>query len=154
MANPRRAPGGDRAAPAGEPSSLESSDVAGYFAQYQYYNASLRAWFIGFGVGLPVLVLSQKHLFEKLDAHSGRPAARWLLLGVGAQILGALINKHTNWATYRDEALKAEGKGERLPKHLHWLTRPHDWYWVDIVLDVASLISFGAAAVLVASSLF
>lgn len=112
-------------------------------SSYSEYNKVLRTWFVAFGIGAPALFLANKDATEKLKG-SGDIAVITLCLFVGtaAQVLGALINKGANWYVYIatvDETFK----GTRRHRAGEWLVRQ---FWIDIVLDLGTVLSFGIAA--------
>ena len=68
--------------------------------------------------------------------------AVFFLLGAAAQVVGAFLNKTANWYVYMSEAVATFRP--------LWQTRLARWYveqfWIDIVLDVGSMLLFGLAA--------
>jgi hypothetical protein len=119
--------------------SAEPSDERNH-AQYCFYNSTLRAWFIAFGVGFPALVLSQHDLYIKVVAkHSAWPTVL-ILVGAGLQVFGAMLNKWTNWAVYyRREGWASEA-----------LQTVNSWMWVDGLIDLATLIAFAGGVTIAA----
>jgi hypothetical protein len=119
---------------------------------YSFYNSTLRAWFIAFGVGFPALVLSQQHLFNKV-AESRWPSLL-LLFGVGLQIVGAILNKYVNWACYwRAQSGDPDDKFKLKHPVLSWLTDISPRMGIDFTIDLLSLAAFATGAVWAAFSL-
>ena len=119
-----------------------SDDGTGSFETYLEYNRTLRTWFVAFGVGGPALFLTNKEIAQKLvDAHQLRTVVSLFLIGVAAQVLGALINKMANWYVY---ASKIDEDDSLLRYRVaHWLI---DQFWIDVFVDVVTIAAFGTAA--------
>jgi hypothetical protein len=127
-----------------------NSLTAAHFANYQDYNKTLRTWFVTFGIGALTLFLLHPESVRPLKAAGSLgPVIKLYLVGCGAQILIALINKFAGWHAYSG-ALDAE-HGAR------WSYRAWEWlfaqFWLDMVADVASVIAFGAATYLMFQAL-
>ena len=130
----------DKTAP---PPVVDEIDGTGTFEAYFEYNRILRTWFVAFGVGGPALFLVNDKIASRLaEAHQLRLIVILFLFGAASQVLGAFLNKIANWYVYQstaDETIKGS------KRHLisEWLV---DQFWPDIVLDVATIASFGYAA--------
>lgn len=107
-----------------------------HFANYAEYSRTLRAWLVAYGIGGPVLFATNDGLAAKVES-SGRSSSviSLFLVGVGLQILLALINKWCAWHMYR-------GAGDLPYQH----TRQYRfWYvvnensWLDLVVDLVSI---------------
>ena len=118
------------------------SDGQNELDSYLEYNKILRTWFVAFGVGGPAFFLVNTSIGERLaGADELRFVSAMFLLGAGSQVCGALINKVSNWYVYRgaqDEAFRAR----RRYRFSHWLVHQ---FWIDIVLDLVSILAFGLA---------
>ena len=73
----------------------------GRHASYVEYGKTLRAWFVAYGIGAPLLVLTQPSIKSAFLNSS----LTWLicvlfLLGVVFQVWMALANKWSNWYRY------------------------------------------------------
>lgn len=80
------------------------SSRADSFASYADYNRTLRTWLVAFGIGAPVLFLTNEKLSEKLiSAPNAKCIVFAFLAGCFAQVIIALINKITNWCEYYGE---------------------------------------------------
>jgi hypothetical protein len=129
------------AVPKKPPSDANDSDRQ--FGQYAFYNGTLRAWFIAFGVGFPALILSQHDLYVKVVAGKSAWPTALILVGVGLQVTGATLNKWTNWAWYAKEDTEASGTAKTLRVIAQWI-------WIDVSIDVVTLAALGTG-VLVAT---
>jgi len=125
--------------------SHETTGDDGSDAQQAYveYNKTLRAWFIAFGAGGPALLLVEEDLRNALcEANALRHVVILFLIGVAAQVAGAVLNKWVNWGMYYG-CVESAAKDRwycRLASHLH------NKAWIDIALDAATIFLFGCAA--------
>lgn len=75
-----------------------------YFGTYAEHTRVLRTWLVAYGVGGPVLILTNDKILLKV---SGAPDASSIALlfgvGVAAQVLIAFINKVALWGVYYGE---------------------------------------------------
>jgi hypothetical protein len=121
-----------------------SGDGTEEFSTYTEYNKVLRAWFVAFGVGGPALFLINDEIGTRL-AKTGqlRSVAMLFIIGTGSQILGAFVNKVSNWYTYRGLKL---GDSDYRRK---WRFKVSQWvvlqFWFDIGVDLVTIICFGFA---------
>lgn len=91
-----------------KPAETEDDDGTDSFETYLEYNRALRTWFVAFGVGGPALFLVNDTLAQRLVADGQlRLVVLLFLIGAGAQVGGALLNKFANWYVY-SSALDAE----------------------------------------------
>ena len=121
----------------------DSHEDSGSFNTYLEYNRVLRTWFVAFGIGGPSLFLVNSSLAQRLvDARLLRTVVILFLIGVAAQVFGALVNKVANWYVY--QSTLADGDEE------HWIyalaARVTEKFWIDIVLDLLTIGVFGWAA--------
>ena len=128
--------------PAANPQTPEE-DASGSFAAYTEYNRVLRTWFVALGIGGPALFLVNSTLAEKLAAAGHLRIVVFLFLtGATAQVLGALLNKIANWYAYA-ATIDPKMKGTRRERLADWLI---DQFWIDITIDVVTILAFVAAA--------
>jgi hypothetical protein len=122
------------------PPSLET--ISEYYAPYAEFAKTLRTWFVAYGIGGPIVFLSNDTALLAL-MKSGKFA--WIgllfLLGGVLQIISALLNKHSMWYLYF---------GEIYPHtQVRNSYRLSNWYadqgWIDIVLDLTTVVLFGWA---------
>ena len=118
-------------------------DPVGSYSTYLEYNKVLRTWFVTFGVGGPALFLVNDKIAERLvKGGMLKEVAILFLAGATAQIIGALLNKITNWYVYMS-AYEANFRGTWQHKFSEWFTHA---FWFDIAVDVITIICFGVAA--------
>ncbi len=113
-----------------------------YYENYAEYNRTLRAWFVIFGVGGPATFIVNRDLTARLaGSGSFTCVAILFLIGAGAQVLIAFINKMASWCAYYGEADRrfARGRLYRL------MMRVNNQFWLDVVMDLASIVTFALA---------
>jgi hypothetical protein len=95
---------------------------------YRTYEKTLRTWFVAYGIGAPILFLSNNSVWNKIAASKySNCIATLFLVGVFLQIFIALLNKHSMWYCYRGEGDKDFQKTFSY-KISFWLS---DKYWID-----------------------
>lgn len=113
-----------------------------YFEDFAEYAKALRTWFVAYGVGGPVLLLTNEGIRERIAASGlSGTIAFCFLLGVALQVLGAVVNKASLWGCFkaaRQPALRMRPRF-RVAK---WFA---DVLIVDLAIDVASMLAFGWA---------
>ena len=119
--------------------SKDRDEASLFLAMYSDYSRTLRAWLVAYGIGGPVLFLTQEHINSKV-AESGQ--GRWIvylfLAGVSLQILIALINKWVNWYLYAYEDQDEDAQ----PWHYRVASWICDKFYIDIVCDIGSVVAF------------
>jgi len=117
-------------------------ESADYYKVYEEYAKNLRTWFVAYGVGAPVLFVSNKDIAEKLaSSHAAPSIAAFFLFGVALQIALALVNKNAMWGCYWTEKYPAEASKKRF-RFAHWVSGQ---YWIDVALDLLTVLFFGVA---------
>jgi hypothetical protein len=112
------------------------------FSAYLEYNKILRSWFVAFGVGGPALFLINQQVSQRLVMKGQLTAVAAMFLGgTGSQVLGAAINKVSNWYVYRGAQDPAYQEKWRY-KSFNWVVQQ---FWIDIVLDALTVGLFGLA---------
>jgi hypothetical protein len=116
-----------------------------YFADYDEYAKVLRTWFVAYGIGGPVLLLTNEAVRGKIVASglSGYIASAFLV-GVGLQVVLAITNKTALWGCYK-AARQPELRKRRRYCVAHWFAYV---LWIDLLFDVVSLFAFGLATYL------
>jgi hypothetical protein len=118
-------------------------DASGSYSTYLEYNKVLRTWLVAFGVGGPALFLVNGQIATRLaDAHRLRLVVTLFLVGAGAQVLGAFLNKVANFYVHLSHN-DPDVHGTRRHKFSEWLVNQ---FWLDIVIDVVTICVFGCAA--------
>lgn len=109
---------------------------------YDAYAHTLRTWFVAYGVGGPVLFMTQQHVSDGIAASGhGRLIVCMFLPGVACQIVLALLNKWNNWFLYshsETSQLKTSWK-YKVPSKIS------EQWWIDLGLDLATFVFFGLA---------
>lgn len=124
------------------PDDQYESQRLSYFQNYADYSHTLRAWLVAYGIGGPVLFVTNDKITEKV-AKSGfaNEIIVLFLIGVGLQILLSMINKWCAWHLYR-------GAGDTeycvTRKYKVWNVI-NEQSWIDFWLDLASLFALGWA---------
>jgi hypothetical protein len=117
-------------------------DREGFYRVYEEYAKSLRTWFVGYGIGGPVLILTQDKVKQVVvDSGEARFIAILFLLGVGFQIFLSLLNKWINWGVYA----YSESKRMSESKRFRFCSAVSEKEYIDIGLDVGSFLAFGLA---------
>lgn len=109
------------------------------YRSYEEYSKTLRTWFVAFGVGAPLVFLTNERLATKL---STAPTVRYLVaayfFGVALQVLLAIINKNIMWGCYYGQTVP-EFKSTRRYKFAEWFSGQ---YWIDAVADFLTGVLF------------
>ena len=114
----------------------------GFYEAYVGFARNLRVWFIAYGIGGPVLLLSNESAGKALFRSGlARSIAYTFLPGVALQILVALLYKSAMWYLYLGESDDSR-KSWRLYKASEWLS---DSFWIELLSDIATLFLFGWA---------
>lgn len=114
----------------------------GHLSDYQDYARILRAWLVAYGIGGPVLFLTNDALSLRI-AQSGM--ARWIalafLIGVAAQVVSAMINKWAAYVMYLGAVV--DGYKDRLRYSIWgWI---NEQTWLDVTCDAITLVAFASA---------
>ncbi len=123
--------------------ALKKDDLANeesnrFFAMYCDYARTLRAWLVAYGVGGPVLFLTQEHINSRVaESGQGSCIVYLFLTGMSLQVFISLVNKWANWYLYADDSAQP------------WFYRAASWisdkFWIDIACDVGSVATFTRA---------
>jgi hypothetical protein len=117
-------------------SKEKDNNAKDYYDEYAASRNTIRVWFVTFGIGGLYLLLTQQETLKKLNEFNlAKEVSVCFLIGVGAQLFIALLNKYLNWYNYYCEN---HGKAQR--DFLMYLSRQ---FWIDILCDIISCYSFG-----------
>jgi hypothetical protein len=117
-------------------------DDAGYYAVYEEHARTLRTWLVAYGIGGPVLILSQEAIWKQITKMGSLPlVAKLFLAGVVLQVVLAAVNKSAMWALYCGEVDLEYAKTKRY-KFGSWLSEK---YIIDLALDLSSMVLFAWA---------
>lgn len=129
-------PSGSVLAVAAEAPPPTSQAEIAFFANYSEYAKTLRAWLVAYGIGAPVLFLTNNDLSAALKNYDHRS---WIvdlfLVGVALQVALAFINKWCAWHMYVGEYDSAF-QGRPRYKLWAWL---NERSWIDLSVDALSL---------------
>ena len=107
---------------------------------YLEYNRTLRAWYVGFGVGGPVLVLTQKHLWDVIaKSDVALPLTLWFVFGVAVQIFIAILNKWMNWLRY-EERVKSTGRNVKFVRIAEFY---REYFAFQLISDLGTALIYG-----------
>ena len=113
---------------------------------YRHHAATLRNWYVAFGVGAPVLFLSNEDLWQKFASSDKFVAISSIFfMGVAFQILLAFFDKYANWVRYYELVTKNNKPSHKIAEW--WMHND----FLSIFLDIGSLVLFGIATFLTLS---
>jgi hypothetical protein len=116
-----------------------SETVLEYYNNYAEYSKTLRAWLVAYGVGGPILFLTNTTISEKLAASPEKAKIVCLfLLGVSLQVALAFVNKWCAWHLYAGEY---DQSYRRLLRYRFWAAI-NKLSILDLALDAASIGAF------------
>jgi hypothetical protein len=122
--------------------SSEKVDKDGHFANYSEYSKTLRSWLVAYGIGGPVLFLTNKDAPAKLASSPDLKIIVTLFLaGVVFQILLAFINKWAAWHLYK---ATIHHNYDQTCIYRFWLCI-NNQSWIDFFVDLGTLCSFTIA---------
>lgn len=118
------------------------TEAESLFKTYGVYARTLRAWFVAYGIGGPVLLLTNDTVNQAFRSSPlGRSIAGAFLIGVATQVVLAFLNKTVIWASYF-ATIRPEVSESRKYRAAAWVA---EQYWIDVVADVATIGLFGWA---------
>ena len=108
---------------------------------------------VAYGIGGPVLLLTSKDAPQALaKSPQLNMIVTLFVLGVGLQIVLALINKWAAWHMYRGAYALYQSEQSDPDGDDHHSTRTYKFWrcinkqsWIDFLVDVAALVSFSNA---------
>ena len=74
-----------------------TDNVSSIYDQYWRHASTLRGWFIAYGIGALVIVMSNKAVFDSLKPDNIKSLATWFIAGVAIQVVLAYFNKIYNY---------------------------------------------------------
>ncbi len=118
-----------------------------YFEPYRHYSQVLRAWLVGFGVGVPILLISQSEIVTPvISSEKSLIIFGLFLLGVSAQVLVALLYKYSMAILYVNEYSSYETSSKSIKFANYLGTR----FWPDVLGDIVAILSYIVATSLLA----
>ncbi len=130
------------AAPSPQPTETAEREESGFFPSYAEFAKTLRTWFVAYGIGGPILLVTRPELTTKV-VQAGKAAAigRLFLMGVALQIAQALIYKTCMWYLYLAELKPALKKTSRY-KTSKYISEA---FWIELLCDLGTVAAFGLA---------
>lgn len=122
--------------------TMSSSDAADYYKAYEHYSGLLRTWLVAYGIGAPVIVLTNETVWYLLRASGeSKLIAAFFLGGVAIQVLLATLNKVLMWSScYAEDHEKFQSTRRfAIVKHLRGM------FWIDTLADLGAIALFGLA---------
>lgn len=117
-------------------------DAKQYLDAYGEHSKVIRTWFVAYGIGAPVLLLTDKELAPAVRASGeARGIALWFLVAVALQVLLAALNKFAMWGLYYG-TVTPRFQDRRAYRIAFWFS---ERILIDLLVDVATLICFGIA---------
>jgi|ERR1041384_1555567 hypothetical protein len=113
-----------------------------YLQAYGQFAKILRTWLVAYGVGAPVLIVTNENVSKAIkDSGNAKAIAICFLVGVMLQVVLATLNKTTMWGLYYGE----ENPGIKSTVSYRFAFWFSETFWIEIVVDVATLLLFGIA---------
>jgi hypothetical protein len=119
-----------------------SGQATEYLEAYAEHSKVIRTWFVAYGIGAPVLLLTNDALARALKSSgNARVIAGCFLAAVVLQVVLAAANKFSMWGLYYGETndpFKATAKY----RIAFWFSEA---FWIDLLIDLATMVLFGLA---------
>ena len=117
-------------------------DDTGFYEPYTHFSRTLRGWMVAYGIGVPVVLLSQDRLANViLSSGKGTTLTALFLGGVVLQVVAALAYKYSMAMLYANELDASRSK--------RWYTRLAEWlsdaFWLEFAIDALSIACFAWA---------
>lgn len=133
------------------PHSEHTAEAKGFFEAYAHLARNLRTWLLAYGVGGPVIFLTNDAAGRKLvGAGYAETVATLFLGGVALQIFAALLYKWALWFLYSGEVDK-KFKAQRIYSLSEKVT---DYAPLEIAFDIITVVFFLGATWLVLKATF
>lgn len=111
----------------------------GFYEAYSRFSRTLRAWLVAYGVGVPVLLVSQAMIARAIIRAGTGGLITWVFLGgVAIQVLAALLYKYSMAYLYSAE-VDPGLNGTRRVRVAEWLANAT---WLEALFDAASIALF------------
>ena len=117
-------------------------DYSHFYEAYADYAKTLRTWLVGYGIGGPVIFITNEQASTRIAASGqGVTIATLFLTGVAFQVFISLVNKWMNWYVY------ATPPGDRSGGLFKTVDRVTNQFWIDVVCDIGSVVMFACATI-------
>jgi len=118
----------------------------GYFQSYKQFSNMLRSWLIAYGIGAPILILSQDHIWDALkDSVLVKVAGVLFLLGVLLQIVFTAFFKWAMWVVW----MATDDENRRNTRSFKIADWASEKYFIDFVTDIGAILLFAVATIIV-----
>ncbi|MGH9455273.1 MAG: hypothetical protein ACRD2O_15035 [Terriglobia bacterium] len=112
---------------------------SGFYEPYIRYSGTLRSWFVAYGIGVPVLLVSQNLITKAIiKSGTGNLIASLFLVGVAIQVIATFLYKYSQEYLYHEET-GAELEGTTRLAIAKWLSNA---VWFEMLLDILSITLF------------
>ena len=110
-----------------------------FYEPYAHFSRTLRAWLVAYGVGVPVILISQANVIETIKMSGKGLLITYLFLGgVLIQVLASLIYKYSMGYLYASELDPSIEKTNRVK-----LTNLFsEAFWLELCFDVSAIALF------------
>jgi hypothetical protein len=109
------------------------------YKAYEEHSKNLRTWLVAYGIGGPVLIVSNQRLSDLLiNSVDLRNYIYAFLGGVATQVFLSVLNKNVMWGCYCGEQLE-EFRNSIFYKFANWFSVQ---YWIDLLADLISIVLF------------
>jgi hypothetical protein len=114
----------------------------GFFKAYEEYSKVLRTWFVAYGIGAPVVFLTNEVMSKTvLNSPNAPYIGGAFLIGVALQVILAAVNKHCMWALYYGDTETTFQKTSSY-RIANWIS---ERIWIDLTADVITFALFARA---------
>jgi hypothetical protein len=118
---------------------FKTTDRDEYFKAYQEHAKTLKTWFVAYGVGVLILLITKDRPWDAIiKSGYAMRVAGLSVAGVSAQVLISLMNKVSNWFCYYGE-FRPDFKLKSPYKVARWF---EGQFWVDCLVDLFTLAAF------------
>jgi hypothetical protein len=115
----------------------------GFYEGYASFAGVLRTWLIAYGIGGPVLLITNENVSKKISASGlSRDIALLFLSGVALQVIVAFLYKGAMWYLYMGEEVSERITDSRCYKISSWLSEA---FWLEMLFDLGSIVLFAIA---------
>ena len=112
-------------------------DEKQFLEAYGIHATTLRNWLVAYGIGAPVLFLTNETLAVRLAQSPNTSAVVGLFLwAIGLQVGMAALNKAIMWACYYRERNLAQCHNKLPFRFAYWLS---EQFVIDLIMDLATL---------------
>jgi hypothetical protein len=128
--------------PSQTPAPPVDDDGSEHYAAYEEHAKTLRTWLVAYGIGAPVLIVSEDQMWKALASTGVFPLITSLFLsGVALQVILSAANKSAMWACYYGQ-IEPTFKNSIRHRFGVWLSSR---YFIDFCCDILSMALFAAA---------